>query len=277
MFQDTTDKEDYNTLRFVRRLMRWALVLPPRPQHHLNLMYSIGLLIYFVSVLSYRLFGKYHVIYDKKRDFFSTFLDLGNFVALIVGHGAVAFEIIWKNYMESLNTLHQIRSILREQFNFKVNDKRIKRYCNFFNLLISIRVVSIGIIAYHNSIITQTIIVMIFNLYSDLVFTLRFGEINLHLILILFYSLELKEAGEAIAGKLNDPRSNLNISHTFGSLRKIHGLLWKSQREIEIIYSRSLNIIIWKYFVDACTMPYWVYINFQLRHNFSLAEMQISR
>lgn len=270
------DKEHYNALRFVRRLMRWALVLPPRSQHHLNLIYTIGLLTYFIIVLSYRLFGKYHVIYDEERDYFSTCLDLCNYVALIVGHGVVAFEIIWKNHMESLNTLHQIRSILWEQFQFEVNDKRIKRYCNIFNLMISIRVVSIWIVAYHISIVTQSIIVIIFNLYSDLVFTLRFGEINLQLIFILLYFLELKEAGEDIAGKLNGPRSNLNISHTFGSLREIHRLLWKSQREIEIIYSRSLNIIIWKYFVDACTMPYWVYINFHLRHNFSLVEMQFS-
>lgn len=277
MWKTSPEQEPNISLRFVHRLMRLALVLPPRPHPHLKLLYSIALLVYFVIVLYYRFFGKYHIIYDAEHDLFSTILDLGNFVILIVGHGVVAMDVIWNNHMEIFKNLQQFRSVLRMQFNHKVNDNRLKRYCNVINILILIRIVLIFGSSCYNYVISGSFIVILFNFYSELVFTLRCGEFNLQLALVMAYFVELDEVGSEITRKLNNNQSNLNVSCKLDDLCELHRLLWKTQREIEAKYAMSLVFIFWKFFANASTTPYWVSVNFRLKEKYSYFKIQIGR
>lgn len=277
MWRTSPQQEPNISLRFVHRLMRLALALPPRPHPHLKLIYSTALLLYFVIVLYYRLFCKYDIIYDAENDLFSTILDLGNFVILILGHGIIAMDVIWNNHMDIFKNMQQLRSVLQMQFNHKVNDNRIKRYCNIINILILLRFVSLCGMNCYNSITAGSFIVVLLNLYSELVLTLRCGEFNLQLVLVMAYFVELDEVGSEITRKLNDNQSNLNVSCKLDDLRELHRLLWKTQREIEAKYAMSLAFILWKYFVNASTTPYWLSINFRMRQNYSYLKIQTSR
>lgn len=277
MWKAKPQQETKISLRFVHRLMRLALALPPRPDLHLKLIYSIALLLYFVIVLYYRFFCKYQLIYDAEHDSFSTILDLGNFVTLIVGHGIVAMNMIWNNHMEIFKYLQQLRTVMRRQFNHEVNDIRVKRYCNVINFLILLRIVSICGLSGYNCVTSGSFVVILFNLYSELVFTLRCGEFNLQLVLVMAFFVELEEVGSEIIRQLNNKRSNHNVDCKLDDLQELHRLLWQTQREIEDKYATSLAFIFWKYFVNASTMPYWVSINFRLKEEYSYSNIKSGR
>jgi len=98
------------SLRFMRHLMRFFLLLPPHSHLSWKMIYNIALFIYIMCILQLRFAFNYNVIYDLIHDDVSRVLDLVNFVALIVGHSVVAMELLWRNHSEQIEQqLQQIR------------------------------------------------------------------------------------------------------------------------------------------------------------------------
>jgi len=177
---------------------------------------------------------------------------------LIVGHSVVAMELLWKNHSEQIEQqLQQIRYVLRIYFGHKVNLNRIKSYCNVIYSILFIRVMVIFLLTIYNCITTNTSLLLICHLYSEIVLTLRCIEFSLHSILVLAFYKELIDVGDEIVAKLID---DLNVKR-LSTLQQLHQLLWQSHRDIEINFERSLIVVMVKCFIDTSLMPYWVYLN----------------
>ncbi|KAH8414290.1 hypothetical protein KR215_002444 [Drosophila sulfurigaster] len=253
------------SLRFMRRLMHLLLLLPPQPELGWKILYNTVLFIYILSIFRWRFAFNYEVIFDAVNDDVSRVLDLINFVALIVGHLVMATELLWRNLSDQIEQqFQQIRYVLRIQFGHKVKLKRIKRYCNIIYKIIAIRFSILFSITIFNCISTNTSLLLICHMYSELVFTLRCMEFSLHATLILGFYKELNDVGNDIVMRLSNNllASELNLQvQRLAVLQQLHQLLWKTHRDIELNFERSLIMVMMKCFVDSSVMPYWLYLN----------------
>ncbi|XP_060647182.1 putative gustatory receptor 98a [Drosophila nasuta] len=227
------------SLRFMRHLMHLLLLLPPQPELGWKILYNTVLFIYILSIFRWRFAFNYEVIFDAVNDDVSRVLDLINFVALIVGHSVMATELLWWNLSD-------------------------QRYCNIIYKIIAIRFSILFSITIFNCISTNTSLLLICHLYSELVFTLRCMEFSLHATLVLGFYKELNDVGNDIVMRLSNNllASELNLQvQRLAVLQQLHQLLWKTHRDIEKNFERSLIMVMMKCFVDSSVMPYWLYLN----------------
>ncbi|KAH8388255.1 hypothetical protein KR093_002295, partial [Drosophila rubida] len=253
------------SLRCMRHLMHLLLLLPPQPHLGWKILYSSAIFVYLLSIFRWRFAFNYDVIFDVVNDEVSRVLDLINFVALIVGHFVVATELLWRNHSEHIQLqFQQLRYVLRIQFGHKVQLKRIERYCNLIYGIVAIRIAVLLCITIANYMTTNTSLLLICHLYSELVFTLRCIEFSLHAALVLAFYKELGDVGSEIVARLssNLVESQLNLQvQRLAAIQQIHQLLWEIHRSIEANFERSLMMVMLKCFVDSSVMPYWVYLN----------------
>lgn len=255
------------SLRLLRRLMHLLLLLPPRACLILRIVYTLAVLVYILCIFEWRFAFNYNVIYDVVHDDVSRVLDLVNFVALIVGHCIIAHELIWRDHSDHLEQqLQQIRFVLRVQLGHQVDIRRIERYCHVIYRIISLRVAVLLVITIYNYLTTNTSHLLICHLYSEMVLTLRCVEFSLYSVLVLAMYRELHEAGLVIVSNLQMYSSEMEseLHHQVGHiaiLQQLHQVLWKTQRDIEANFERSLIVVMMKSFVDTSVMPYWVYLN----------------
>lgn len=255
------------SLRLLRRLMHFFLLLPPRPCVILKILYTLAVLAYILCIFEWRLAFNYNVIYDVVHDDVSRVLDLVNFVALIVGHCIVTQELLWRDHSDRLEQqLQHIRFVLRVQFGHHVDLRRIERYCNLIYRIIFLRVAVLLLITIYNCLTTNTSHLLVCHMYSEMVLTLRCVEFSLYSVLVLALYRELHEAGLVIVSKLEMYSSEMDseFQHQVGCiaiLQQLHQVLWKTQRDIEGNFERSLIVVMMKSFVDTSVMPYWVYLN----------------
>lgn len=268
------------SLRLLRRLMHFLLMLPPHPCVLLRVLYTLAVLSYIVCIFEWRFAFNYNVIYDVVHDDVSRVLDLVNFIALIVGHSIVAQELLWRDHSDRLEQqLQHIRFLLRVQFGHHVNLKRIESYCNVIYRIITFRVTVLLLITIYNCLTTNTSHLLVCHLYSEMVLTLRCVEFSLYSVLVLALYRELHEAGLDIVSKLDgfSSDSDSGFHHQVGCiaiLQQLHQALWKTQLDIEANFERSLIVVTMKCFVDTSVMPYWVYLN---RTRLGTLAMQICR
>ncbi|KAM8703874.1 hypothetical protein ACLKA7_008494 [Drosophila subpalustris] len=254
------------SLRLMQRLMHFFLLLPPHPHLSWKMSYSIALFTYIMWICQWRFAFNYNVIYDFINDDVSRVLDLVNFVALIVGHSAVATEALWSNHSEKIEQqLQKICYALRIHCGHKVNLERIENHCNHIYRILCIRVMILLLLTIYNCITTNTSQLLICHLYSEIVLTLRCFEFSLHSILVLAFYQELIDAGSEILKKLDNPRQ-FGSGHDstvkyLSTLQELHQLLWKTHRDIESNFERSLTVVMMKSFIDGTVMPYWIYLN----------------
>ncbi|KAL7731220.1 hypothetical protein ACLKA6_014407 [Drosophila palustris] len=101
-------------------IMCGLLLLPPRPQLHLKLIYNIAVLTYLSMISRWRFAFQYQTNYDYLHDHLSRIIDLTNFVALVVGHLIVSMELIWRNQSVHIDQqFRQMQHILREKLGCK--------------------------------------------------------------------------------------------------------------------------------------------------------------
>ncbi|KAH8417882.1 hypothetical protein KR222_007570, partial [Zaprionus bogoriensis] len=255
------------SLRLVRRIMHLVFLLPPRPYLTLRMLYTLAVFAYIVFIFQWRFAFNYNVIYDVVHDDVSRVLDLVNFIALIVGHSVVAQELLWRNHGDRIEQqFQQIRFVLRMQLGHQVNLERIQRYCRVIYTIISMRVALLLLITVYNCLTTSTSHLLICHLYSEMVLTLRCVEFSLYAMLVLAMYSELHEAGVGIVFRLETLPAEQQIDirrevDRLVILQQLHQLLWKTQRDIETNFERSLIVVMMKSFVDTSVMPYWVYLN----------------
>ncbi|KAL7731221.1 hypothetical protein ACLKA6_014408 [Drosophila palustris] len=215
------------SLRLMQRLMHFFLLQPPHPHLSWKMSYSIALFTYIMWICQWRFAFNYNVIYDFINDDVSRVLDLVNFVALIVGHSAVATEVLWSNHSDKI-------------------EQQLQKMCYALRIHCGHKL-------------------LICHLYSEIVLTLRCFEFSLHSILVLAFYQELIDAGSEILKKLDNPRQfgsgNDSTMKYLSTLQELHQLLWKTHRDIESNFERSLTVVIMKSFIDGTVMPYWIYLN----------------
>ncbi|ALC45566.1 maker165 [Drosophila busckii] len=233
----------------------------------LRLLYSFALLAYLAYITHWRFDFKYAVIYDRQYDYLSKLIDMANFVALIVSHVLIGMELLWHNRSEQIaSQFNQMFSLLRQRLGRKVNQQRIQLYSNLVGMLLVLRIAVLVAMTIYNITFTTIWNLLFANFYSELVLILRCGEFSLHLVLVLALYQELHAAAGSVLQPLECGKQQLHgelqlAVQRVGDLQQLHMLFWRTQRDIERYFGRSLGIIIWKYFVDTTVMPYWVYLN----------------
>lgn len=165
------------SLRIMRRLMHCMLLLPPRPQVELKVLYTIVLLVYLVFVLNWRFSFNYHVVYDLKNDHVTRNIDLLNFVGLTLSHAIVAMELLWKNRSEQVELqLQRMRHILRVQFEHNVNLSRIRWYSNSIFASLVVRVLILATVTIYVNFVTDNLVLLFYSHYSEVFLLMRFSE-----------------------------------------------------------------------------------------------------
>ncbi|XP_062123396.1 putative gustatory receptor 98a [Drosophila sulfurigaster albostrigata] len=248
------------SLRLMRHFMCCILLLPPRPQLHLKLFYSLSILTYLIIITHWRFGFEYEVNYDYMNDYFSRAVDLFNFVALISGHVTVALELIWRNRSVVIDQKFQeLQNTLHEKLGHKVNVKRIQLHCNLVFSFLFLRVIVLTIMTLMNFTTTSTYFLYVLNFYSEMVEILRCCEFILHGVLVLSIYQELNYASYQLVLELQT-KNNLCVERIF-VMQELHQLLWRTQREIEKNFELSIIVIMMKNFVDTSVIPYWMYVS----------------
>lgn len=255
------------SLRCMRWLMHCLLLLPPRPRKELKILYTVVLLIYLAYVTSWRFSFNYHVVYDMKNDHVSRYIDLLNFVGLIVSHVIVVMELLWKNHGEEIERqLQHMRHILRVQFGHEVNLERIRLYCNILIGSLIVRlIILLGMTIFVNF-VTDNLFLLFYCYYSEIVLLIRLSEFSMYSSLILCFYRELSVVSSTLIDKLECIISEMSpmrriLLHRLITLQHLHGLLWNTTRAIEQNFSLSLISIMLKLLVNTSMLPYWIYLN----------------
>ncbi|XP_002054758.3 putative gustatory receptor 98a [Drosophila virilis] len=202
------------------------------------------------------------VFLDNKSGIFY----LAGILELLIGHCVVAMELLWSNQSKKIEQQFQeIHDILRIRLGRKVNLVRIEGYCNVIYRFNFIRIAVLATVTIYNLITTKNFFLLC-NLYSETLFTLRCGEFSLHTVLVLAFFQELNEAANEILLGMERLRLDLCsdysfFSECFAGLQQTHLLLWKTQRDIEQNFLRSLIVVIMKNFVDTAVTLYWMFVN----------------
>lgn len=255
------------SLRFMRRLMHCMLLLPPRPQVELKVLYTIVLLVYLIFVLNWRFSFNYHVVYDLKNDHVTRNIDLLNFVGLTLSHAIVAMELLWKNRSEQVELqLQRMRHILRVQFEHNVNLRRIRWYSNTIFASLVVRVLILAAVTIYVNFVTDNLVLLFYSHYSEVVLLMRFSEFTKYSSLILCFYRDLCEVSTTLIADLESTSPEMcSVRHILldrlFALQHLHGLLWNSTRFIEQNFELSLISIILKLLVNTSMLPYWIFIN----------------
>lgn len=255
------------SLRIMRRLMHCMLLLPPRPQVELKVLYTIVLLIYLIFVLNWRFSFNYHVVYDLKNDHVTRNIDLLNFVGLTLSHAIVAMELLWKNRSEQVELqLQRLRHILRVQFEHNVNLRRIRWYSNTIFASLVVRVLILATVTIYVNFVTDNLVLLFYSHYSEVVLLMRFSEFTMYSSLILCFYRDLCEVSTTLIADLESTSPEMcSVRHILldrlFALQHLHGLLWNSTRLIEQNFELSLISIMLKLLVNTSMLPYWIFIN----------------
>ncbi|XP_017844666.2 putative gustatory receptor 98a [Drosophila busckii] len=255
------------SLRFMRRLMHWLLLLPPNSQWQMKVVYKIIFLAYLTFILNWRFSFNYMVIYDFCHDHFSRMLDLVNYVTLTATHAAITIEVLWLNRTEQIEQqLEHIRQLLLLQFGCKMNLARVRRYCNLNYMCLIVRLLALTAMTLYCNLNSNPSVLLYYGLYSELVLLMRLSEFNLYATLIMAFYMELHDISNCLRMELNWTRFRIWSARRTSlkrlcSLQQLHGLLWQVVRCIEDNFAWSLILLMLKYFVDTSVMPYWIYIN----------------
>lgn len=256
-----------SALRIIQLLMCLALIVPPRPYPQLRLLYTGAMLVYLGLIFRWRIAFNYTVDYDRLNDPLSYVLDLVNFMALVVSHMVVSFELIWQNRSNQIEKqFSHIQHVLCERTGHKLNTRSNRLKTNIVFILLLLRVLMLlGTTVYNNS-RANTSLLLISNFYSQIVLILRCNEFTLHSAFVLTIYQELHDAASSVILKLESSRyetwslRRLPLKH-IATLQQLHLLLWQIQRDIERNFERSLVMLMLKYFIDTSVLPYWAYVN----------------
>lgn len=255
------------SLRIMRRSMHCMLLLPPRPQVELKVLYTIVLLIYLMFVLNWRFSFNYHVVYDFKNDHVSRNIDLLNFVGLILSHAIVAMELLWKNRSEQVEQqLQRMRHILRVQFGHNVNLRRIRCYSNIIFASLLARVSILMAFTIYVNFVTDNLVLLFYSHYSEVVLLMRFSEFTMYSALIMCFYRDLLDVSTTLIAELERTSSEMCsvrriLLDRLFTLQHLHGLLWYSTRLIEQNFEWSLISIMLKLLVNTSMLPYWIFLN----------------
>ncbi|XP_023161715.2 putative gustatory receptor 98a [Drosophila hydei] len=255
-----------SALRIIQLLMCLALIVPPRPYPQLRLLYTGAMLVYLGLIFRWRIAFNYTVDYDRLNDPLSYVLDLVNFMALVVSHMVVSFELIWQNRSNQIEKqFSHIQHVLCERTGHKLNTRSNRLKTNIVFILLLLRVLMLlGTTVYNNS-RANTSLLLISNFYSQIVLILRCNEFTLHSAFVLTIYQELHDAASSVILKLESSRyetwslRRLALKH-IATLQQLHLLLWQIQRDIERNFERSLVMLMLKYFIDTSVLPYWAYV-----------------
>lgn len=243
------------------------LLLPPRPQVELKVLYTIVLLIYLIFVLNWRFSFNYHVVYDLKNDHVTRNIDLLNFVGLILSHAIVAMELLWRNRSEQVEQqLQRMRHILRVQFGHNVNLRRIRCFSNIIFASLVVRVIILMAFTIHVNFVTDNLVLLFYSHYSEVVLLMRFSEFTMYCSLIMCFYRDLCDVSTILIAELERTSSEMCsvrriLLDRLFSLQHLHGLLWNSTRLIEQNFELSLISIMLKLLVNTSMLPYWIFIN----------------
>ncbi|KAH8388258.1 hypothetical protein KR093_002294, partial [Drosophila rubida] len=249
-----------SSLRLMQRLMCCILVLPPRPQLYLKLLYSLSILAFLFLITFWRFQFKYEVNYDFFNDYFSRGVDLIIFVALVFGHLITSIEMIWRNRSCIIDRKFQeLQSTMREKLGHEVHQQRIKFQCNAIFAFLFLRLLVLAIMTLMNLTTTKTYYLYVMNFYSETLEILRCCEFLLHAVLVMSTYQELNSVSCQIILEIE---SNKAMSiHRIFVVQELHELLCRTQREIEKNFEHSLIVIMLKNFVDTSVIPYWMYVS----------------
>ncbi|XP_034488542.1 putative gustatory receptor 98a [Drosophila innubila] len=270
------------SLRLMRRIMHFILLLPPRPLRYLKFLYMIVLFVYLGFIVNWRISFNYHVVYDIKLDQFSRIIDVLNYLALITCHIVVAMELLWKNRGEEIEQqLEKIRFLLRVQFGYKVNLLTIRRYCQGIYGSLFLRCLLLMGMTIYNNMVTDVSLLLYYNFYSEMVLLTRISEFSLYSALILAFYQELHEVSLNLFLELERTRSEIwsvqRVSlERLSTLWQLHGLLWNTIRSIECNFELSVITVTLKLFVDIFVLPYWIFINLLNQTNTSVVHYCIA-
>ncbi|XP_060647184.1 putative gustatory receptor 98a [Drosophila nasuta] len=262
------------SLRLMRRLMHLLLLLPPQVWRHVNLFYMVALFAYLAFFFHWRISFNYQVVYDIQVDFFSRFIDVLNFLALITCHIAVAMELLWRNRSEQIEQqLERMRYMLRVQFGHQVNLQRIQSHCRCIYGSLLLRCIILLGMSIYNNLVTDESLLLYYNFYSEIVLLIRFSEFSLYSVLIMAFYQELIEVSSELVEQLQSSGCELtNSLERLSTLRQLHSILWNTIRSIERNFERSLIIVMLKLFVDIFVLPYWIFINVQSQRNAAIVQ-----
>lgn len=255
------------SLRVVRRLMHCLLLLPPRPQVKLKILYMIVLLFYLVFIAHWRFSFNYTVIYDVKNDYVSRAIDLQKFVGLVICHAVITTELLWKNRSAEIELqLQRMRHSLRVQFGYCVNLERIRLYCNILIGSLIVRVLMFLAMTLYINFVTDEFVLVFYDLYSEVILLTRFTEFTIYSVLILTFYKDLCDISETLIAELERTPSEMSsvrrvLMDRLSMLQHLHGLLWSTIRKIEENFKMSLISMMLKFITDTSVLPYWIYMN----------------
>ncbi|KAH8312218.1 hypothetical protein KR044_009828 [Drosophila immigrans] len=262
------------SLRLMRRVMHLLLLLPPRQLRHVRLLHTLALFGYLAFIFQWRISFNYHVVYDIRIDYFSRFIDVLNFVALVACHTVVAMELMWRNRSAQIEQqLERMKYLLRVQFGHNVNLQRIRRYCRWIYASLLLRCLILLLMTIYNNQVTNVSMILYYDFYSELVLLIRFSEFSLYAVLILCFYQELLEVSHKLMPQIESCNTEVSsFLERLSTLRQLHSILWNTIRSIERNFELGLIIVMLKYFVDIFVLPYWIFINVQSQTNTAVVQ-----
>lgn len=255
------------SLRVLHRLMHCLLLLPPRPQVKLKILYMIVLLFYLVFIARWRFSFNYTVIYDMKNDYVSRAIDLQKFVGLVICHAVITTELLWKNRSADIELqLQRMGHSLRVQFGYCVNLERIRLYCNILIGSLIVRVLMFLAMTLYINFVTDDFVLVFYDLYSEVILLTRFTEFTIYSVVILSFYKDLCDISETLIAELERTPSEMSsvrrvLMDRLSMLQHLHGLLWTTIRKIEENFKMSLISMMLKFITDTSVLPYWIYMN----------------
>ncbi|XP_020799843.1 putative gustatory receptor 98a [Drosophila serrata] len=244
------------------RVMK-CMVMLPVSEHLIAKVFCNAILVCTVVFSTrWRLRFDYEINYDVRNDQFSRFIDMTNYVAMIVSHIIIVMELVWlKRNDEVNNQLEGIRREMNVLLGIEVNLQRVRGYCNAVYASLFIRCLVFGL---------ATIIanrpLTYYAIYSEIVLLVRFSQFSLFCAVILALYQELTPAGLSVLAELESSLYELDSVRqssieNLAKLQRLHGLLWQAIRCLEHNFQICLITMLMKFFVDTSAMPYWLYLS----------------
>ncbi|XP_030563945.1 putative gustatory receptor 98a [Drosophila novamexicana] len=159
-----------------------------------------------------------------------------------------------------------MQNVLSETIGRKVNLHRVRFNSNLILSFLFLRVSVIFGMTIYNNLASSTSVLLIGNFYSEVVLILRCSEFTLHSAFVLAIYQELIDAATSVISELESIHFKIWSQRRvplkrIATLQQLHLLLWKTQRDIERNFERSLVMVLLKYFIDISVLPYWAYLN----------------